>query len=591
MRSLSSYWISFIAILALAVFPARADYHYASHEGSDEYPYTSWETAALVIQDAVDAADGGDTIYVGAGDYHQRVILNADSLALIGMGMDSTRIWYDVNYWEVIVVDSMATISDIFVEHTADFINAIYAGIFSSVVVERCRFEGGGVFGGPKGTIRNCIFNGPHSWVGNGIGDNYLEVSNCRFNVTEHTPISSRADTNIITNNIIRVDGTNIQAGISLAVGQVYDYVANNLVVIRGPVYGMETAPQNEGLSIVNNTVDTLYRWQFEAWYGILVSRDSVSATLANNTITGGEIAGIGSYGIDKTIYASYNNLWGNSQDFSVPPSSHVDTTFGILRDYPMFVGNGDYHLQAFSPLIDAGDPDILDVDGSPSDIGFYGGPAGESYGYVDLPPGIPEDLSAEVDFDEGIIYLNWQFNHEADFNRYPVYRDTVSGFEPSIFNIIAEPESSYYADADWTPDHDYYYRISSVDDQDNMSDYSEELEVILTSIWGEPGVERPKITAITSSYPNPFNSQTTIVYHVADIGPIPAQINIDIYDIMGRKVRELVDERKEIGSHTITWDGRNDARSDCPSGVYFARISQWGEPRLSSKRKLVLLR
>lgn len=39
MRSLSSYWISFIAILALAVFPARADYHYASHEGSDEYPY------------------------------------------------------------------------------------------------------------------------------------------------------------------------------------------------------------------------------------------------------------------------------------------------------------------------------------------------------------------------------------------------------------------------------------------------------------------------------------------------------------------------------------------------------------------------
>jgi hypothetical protein len=111
---------------------------------------------------------------------------------------------------------------------------------------------------------------------------------------------------------------------------------------------------------------------------------------------------------------------------------------------------------------------------------------------------------------------------------------------------MIAEPETSYYADTDWTPDHDYYYRISAVDNQDNMSDYSEELAVIITSTWGQPGVERPRITAITSSYPNPFNSQTTIVYYVADIGPIPAQINIDIYDILGRKVRTLVDAESE---------------------------------------------
>jgi flagellar hook assembly protein FlgD len=98
-------------------------------------------------------------------------------------------------------------------------------------------------------------------------------------------------------------------------------------------------------------------------------------------------------------------------------------------------------------------------------------------------------------------------------------------------------------------------------------------------------------MTSITNSYPNPFNSLTTIIYYVADIGPVPAQINIDIYDIMGRKVRELVDERKEVGQHTIIWDGWNDDGSECPSGIYFARISQWGEPRLSSKRKLVLLR
>jgi len=94
------------------------------------------------------------------------------------------------------------------------------------------------------------------------------------------------------------------------------------------------------------------------------------------------------------------------------------------------------------------------------------------------------------------------------------------------------------------------------------------------------------------SNYPNPFNSSTTIIYHVANIGPIPAEIKIDIYDILGRKVRTLINERKEVGEHKITWDGRDDDGVDLPSGVYFARIVQWGmKKHLSSKRKLVLIR
>ncbi len=46
-----------------------------------------------------------------------------------------------------------------------------------------------------------------------------------------------------------------------------------------------------------------------------------------------------------------------------------------------MFVNEDsmDFHLQMFSPLIDAGDPNILDLDGSRSDIGLFGGPYGEN--------------------------------------------------------------------------------------------------------------------------------------------------------------------------------------------------------------------
>ena len=48
---------------------------------------------------------------------------------------------------------------------------------------------------------------------------------------------------------------------------------------------------------------------------------------------------------------------------------------------------NYDYRLQKFSPAIDRGDPNILDIDGSRSDLGMYGGPLGKKYIYNDYAP------------------------------------------------------------------------------------------------------------------------------------------------------------------------------------------------------------
>ncbi len=77
-----------------------------------------------------------------------------------------------------------------------------------------------------------------------------------------------------------------------------------------------------------------------------------------------------------------------------------------------------------FSPLIDAGDPTILDRDGSRSDIGLYGGPYGWTYTYNDLAPRPPHNVTAVIE--EGFVKLTWNKNTEADFSHYRIYRDTV---------------------------------------------------------------------------------------------------------------------------------------------------------------------
>ncbi len=181
--------------------------------------------------------------------------------------------------------------------------------------------------------------------------------------------------------------------------------------------------------------------------------------------------------------------------------------------------------------------------------------------------------------------------NLEADFWRYIINRDTIPGFAPWAGNILSEPDTSFYVDLNWDSLHNYYYKIAAYDNQGNLSAYSEELRVINVGIDDYTGIDIPSITSIESSYPNPFNSFTTIIYYVANLGPIPAQINIDIYDIQGRKVRTLLDDKREVGKHSIAWNGRDDSGNELASGIYFARITQWNVDYLGKTQKLVLMK
>ncbi|UCE66068.1 MAG: T9SS type A sorting domain-containing protein [Candidatus Zixiibacteriota bacterium] len=73
-----------------------------------------------------------------------------------------------------------------------------------------------------------------------------------------------------------------------------------------------------------------------------------------------------------------------------------------------------------------------------------------------------------------------------------------------------------------------------------------------------------PTSFEMEQNYPNPFNPATTFKYAL----PKESQVKINIYDILGRKVATLVDEKQQAGYYDITWNA-----SDKTSGIYFARL------------------
>ena len=75
----------------------------------------------------------------------------------------------------------------------------------------------------------------------------------------------------------------------------------------------------------------------------------------------------------------------------------------------------------------------------------------------------------------------------------------------------------------------------------------------------------KPEIFSLHQNYPNPFNPSTTIAYDL----PIASIVNITIYDMMGRKIKTLVNEYEAAGFKYIQWDGRNDKNESVSAGLY----------------------
>lgn len=88
----------------------------------------------------------------------------------------------------------------------------------------------------------------------------------------------------------------------------------------------------------------------------------------------------------------------------------------------------------------------------------------------------------------------------------------------------------------------------------------------------------------LVQNYPNPFNASTTITFSLSDT----RVTKVVIYNLVGQKVKTLVDEVLFSGTHSISWDGRDATGREVPSNIYFLKLSV-GDRVLV--RRMILLR
>ena len=74
---------------------------------------------------------------------------------------------------------------------------------------------------------------------------------------------------------------------------------------------------------------------------------------------------------------------------------------------------------------------------------------------------------------------------------------------------------------------------------------------------------------ALYQNYPNPFNPATTIQYSISHSGTI----SLEIFNLLGQKIKTIVNEFQPIGTYSIRWDGKSDDNKITASGIYYYRL------------------
>lgn len=172
-----------------------------------------------------------------------------------------------------------------------------------------------------------------------------------------------------------------------------------------------------------------------------------------------------------------------------------------------------------------------------------------------------------------------WSKNYEEALARFESDIQNASNNDIALYRMIDILTTSLLIE----PDTLVGKRAAGYLTTSTNSSYSEIISELLSTRGKSAANERikiiPKQFSLYQNFPNPFNPGTTISFDL----PTSTQLTLTIYDILGRKIKTVVDERKEAGSYSINVDLGN-----LSSGVYFYHLQT---DDFNATRKMVLLR
>jgi predicted outer membrane repeat protein len=161
-------------------------------------------------------------------------------------------------------------------------------------------------------------------------------------------------------------------------------------------------------------------------------------------------------------------------------------------------------------------------------------------------PFGDPYQLGPSISFDKDLTV-------SFSLDRYD-----LEGRDKTLFSIYR------YEDGGWN-------RLESYPDGDRICAQAKTLGVfrLVYDPNARPLTNLPKTYRLFQNYPNPFNPETQIRYDL----PLSGNVTLSVYNVLGQKVRVLVDGFQQAGCQSVTWDGRDDGGREAASGIYFYKI------------------
>lgn len=196
----------------------------------------------------------------------------------------------------------------------------------------------------------------------------------------------------------------------------------------------------------------------------------------------------------------------------------------------------------------------------------YWTSAADSGYSVDNLPPVAPAPFTGQYGL--GTAALHWNRNVEADLAGYRLYRGTSVSFVPNPAHLVANLADTGYVDAAGQP---YVYKLSAIDVHGNESPVATLVPTGALAV----GDAAPRALFLASPAPDPLRAgaRATLRFGL----PADAAATLALYDVGGRRVRELAGGRLAAGEHAVALEASDARGRALASGLYFVRLESGG--------------